>query len=424
MEHDLMADTMIKNPSAFVDELAEYRQQFVFDDPHLIYLDGNSLGRLPRQTAQRIQQAVYDEWGRELVRGWNSNWFDAPRRIGEKIARLLGAAPGQVIACDSTSVNLFKLCMAALAQQPGRTKVVSDALNFPSDLYILQSCIALLGNRYTLQLVPSRDGISIDPLDLMQAIDEHTALVSLSHVAFKSGFMHDGQAVTALAHHAGALILWDVCHSVGVAPIALDAWGADLAVGCTYKYLNGGPGAPAFLFARRELQERLNSPVWGWFAHQAPFAFQQRFSPAPGIARFMAGSPPILSALAMEASLDMVLEAGVDKIRRKSVTQTSYLIDLYDARLASLGFTLGTPRQSALRGSHVSIRHPEAYRICRALIEEMDVIPDFRDPDNIRLGLAPLYTSFDEVYEAVERICAVVEEKRYLHYPPQRLPVT
>ena len=419
-----MTSKFIPTATSFTDELADFRQQFVIRDPHLIYLDGNSLGRLPKVTAERLQQVAVDEWGGGLIRSWNSDWYASPTRIGEKIARLIGAEAGQVVVSDTTSINLFKLVMAALAKNPGRTKIVSDEFNFPSDLYILQSCVALLGKGHSLQLVRSRDGVSIHPDDLAAVIDEDTALVSLSHVAFKSGFMYDGSQVTQLAHRSGALMLWDLCHAVGAVPVDLDAWGADLAVGCTYKYLNGGPGSPAFLYVRRELQDQLQQPIWGWFAERSPFAFELDFSPAPGIAHFLVSSPPILSALAMEASLEMFFEAGMERIRGKSVAQTSYLIDLFDLRLAPLGFSLGTPRDPAVRGSHVSIRHPEGYRINRALIEEMDLIPDFREPDNIRLGIAPLYNTFEEIYEGVERIRCVVEEKRYLHYPEKRLAVT
>ena len=419
-----MTSKSIPSPSSFVDELADFRQQFVISDPHLIYLDGNSLGRLPKVTAERLQQVVIDDWGGGLIRSWNTDWYGSPTRIGEKIARLIGAAAGQVGVSDTTSINLFKLVMAALAKNAGRTKIVSDEFNFPSDLYILQSCVALLGKGHSLHLVRSRDGITIHPDDIASAIDGDTALVSLSHVAFKSGFMYDGRQVTQLAHRSGALMLWDLCHAVGAVPVNLDAWEADLAVGCTYKYLNGGPGSPAFLYVRGDLQDQLHQPIWGWFAERSPFAFELDFSPAPGMAHFLVSSPPILSALAMEASLDIFLEAGMERIRSKSLAQTSYLIDLFDSRLAPLGFSLGTPRDPAIRGSHVSIRHPEGYRINRALIEEMDLIPDFREPDNIRLGIAPLYNSFEEIYEGVERIRCVVEEKRYLHYPEQRLAVT
>jgi len=406
------------------DELASFRDAFVISEDDLIYLDGNSLGRLPRVTAERINQAVVEEWGGGLIRGWNAGWFQSPSRIGEKIARLVGAAPGQVLLSDTTSINLFKLVMAALAARPGRTVIVSDELNFPSDLYILQGCIHLLGGAHRLELVPARDGIHIDPQDLASAIDEHTALVSLSHVAFKTGFLYDAPRVTELAHRAGALMLWDVCHSAGALPIELDAWNADLAVGCTYKYLNGGPGSPAFLYVRQELQESLLSPLWGWFGQKSPFAFELEYAPAAGVGRFLASSPPILSSLAIEIAIDLTLQAGIQPLRSKSISQTNYLIALFDQVLAPLGFTLGTPRDPARRGSHVSIRHPDGYRINRALIEEMNVIPDFREPDNIRLGLAPLYTSYAEIWQGVERIRRVMVEERYLKYPFDRLAVT
>jgi kynureninase len=328
------------------------------------------------------------------------------------------------VVSDSTSVNLFKLVMTALGMRPERDRIVSDVLNFPSDLYILQGCIRLLGDRHRLHLVPSSDGITVDQESLLDAIDERTALVTLSHVTFKSGFLHDAATVTERAHRKGALVLWDLSHSVGAVPMELDRWGVDLAVGCTYKYLNGGPGAPAFLYVRRDLQEEALSPIWGWFGQRSPFAFELEYEPVEGVTRFLVGTPPILSLLALESALDPVLQAGMERIRRKSVRLTSYLVYLIDALLVPLGFSLGSPRNPSRRGSHVSIRHPEGYRINRALIEEMKVLPDFREPDNIRLGLAPLYTSFAEVWRMVERIRLVVEEERYLRYPQERLSVT
>jgi kynureninase len=406
------------------DELASSRDAFVIADPDLIYVDGNSLGRLPRQTVERVQQVTVAEWGENLIRGWNAGWYTAPARVGEKIAQLVGAGPGQIVISDSTSVNLYKLAMAALAMRPGRDRIVSDVLNFPSDLYILQGAVHLLGNRHQIFLVPSADDITIDSSALFDAMDERTALVTLSHVAFKSGFLYDAAAVTERAHRVGALVLWDLSHSVGAVPIELDRWGVDLAVGCTYKYLNGGPGSPAFLYVRRDLQEEARSPIWAWFGQHSPFAFDLEYEPTAGVAHFLAGTPPILSLLAMEPALDLLLEAGVERIRRKSVGLTSYLIYLLDTVLASLGFVLGSPRDLAQRGSHVSIRHPEGYRINRALIKEMNVLPDFREPDNIRLGLTPLYTSFAEVWEAVDRIRQVMEERRYLRYPAEKLTVT
>jgi kynureninase len=406
------------------DELAQFREEFVLAEPDLIYLDGNSLGRLPQKTAERLGATVANEWGRDLIRGWNAGWYDAPSRIGDRIGRLVGASNGQVVVSDSTSVNLFKLVMAALSLQPGRERIVSDVLNFPSDLYVLQGSIHLLGNQHRLHLIPSGDGITVDQPALLRAIDERTALVTLSHVTFKSGFLHDAAAVTERAREVGALVLWDLSHSVGVVPIDLDGWGADLAVGCCYKYLNGGPGAPAFLYVRRELQERASSPIWGWFGQRAPFGFDLDYEPTEGVSRFLVGTPPILSLMALEPALELTLEAGIERIRQKSVSLTSYLVYLVDTVLAPLGFRLGSPRNAARRGSHVSIRHPEGYRINRALIEEMQVLPDFREPDNIRLGLAPLYTSFSEVWEAVDRVRRVVTEERYLQYRQDRLHVT
>lgn len=406
------------------DELARFREAFVIAEPDLIYLDGNSLGRLPRRTVERLAGTVTDEWGRDLIRGWNAGWYEASRRIGDQIGRLVGAGSGQVVVSDSTSVNLFKLAVAALSLRPGRERIVSDVLNFPSDLYVLQGCIDLLGNRHHLHLVPSVDGMTIDLRALLDAIDERTALVTLSHVTFKSGFLHDAAEVSRKAREVGTLVLWDLSHSAGVVPIDLDGWGADLAVGCSYKYLNGGPGAPAFLYVRRDLQERARSPIWGWFGRRAPFAFGLDYEPAAGVTRFLAGTPPILSLVALEPSLELILEAGIERIRRKSVNLTSYLVYLVDTVLAPLGFRLGTPRDATQRGSHVSLRHPDGYRISQALIEEMHVLPDFREPDNIRLGLSPLYTSFSEVWQAVDRIRRVVEEERYRKYSHERHQVT
>jgi kynureninase len=405
------------------DELASFRDAFVIADPDLIYLDGNSLGRLPRRSVNVMRQVIEEGWGGDLIRGWNGGWYEAPARVGEKIARLVGAGPGQVVVSDSTSVNLYKLAMAALAVRPGRERIVSDELNFPSDLYVLQGTVHLLGDRH-LHLVPSADGIVVDQQALFDAIDERTALVTLSHVTYKSGFLYDAEAVTERAHEAGALVLWDLSHSAGVIPVALDRWGVDLAVGCTYKYLNGGPGAPAFVYVRRKLQGEAVSPIWGWFGQRAPFDLNLAYEPVDGIGRFLVGTPPMLSLLAIEPALDLLLEAGIERIRRKSIDLTSYTISLVDAVLVPLGFTLGSPRDAAERGSHVSIRHAEGYRINRALIEEMNVIPDFRAPDNIRLGLVPVYTSFVEVWEAVDRIRQVVAEGRHLRYSAERLAVT
>jgi kynureninase len=406
------------------DPLAGFRTQFQISDPELIYLDGNSLGRLPNATIERMQQVVGREWGQKLIRSWSESWFDAPRRVGEKIARLVGAGPDQVIVSDSTSINLFKLSMSALSLRPERTKIISDAPNFPSDLYILQSCRRLLGERHTLQLLSSRDGIHMDLAAVLPAIDEDTALVSLSHVHFKSGYLYDAQAIGARCRQVGALVLWDLSHSAGAVPVDLDCWDADFAAGCTYKYLNGGPGAPAFLYVNRRLQAETLSPIWGWFGRQAQFTFDLEYVPNAGVQRFLVGTPPILSLSAVESGVDLMLEAGIERLREKSIALTEFLIRLYDARLAPLGFSLGSPREPAMRGAHISLRHPEGYRINRALIEEMNLVPDFREPDNLRLGLAPIYTSFEDVWQAVDRIRTVVVDGLYQKYSQQRLAVT
>lgn len=406
------------------DPLAGFRDEFVIEDPDLIYLDGNSLGRLPVRSAARIREVVGEEWGAGLIRSWNRGWYEAPTRAGDAIAPLIGAAPGQVIVGDSTSVNLYKLVMAALRQQPDRPVLVSDDLNFPTDLYIAQGAIDTLGGGRRLALLRSSDGMTIPTARVLEAIDERVALVMLSHVAFKSGYMYDAAAISARAREVGALVLWDLSHSVGAVPVRLDEWGADLAVGCTYKYLNAGPGAPAFLYVREALQSILDSPIWGWFGEADPFAFDLDYRPAPGVRRFLVGTPPMLSLSAIEPAVEIVRRAGIERIREKSIAMTGYLIERVDARLAPLGFTLGTPREPERRGSHVSIRHPEGYRINRALIEEMALLPDFRAPDNIRLGIAPLYNRFAELHEGVERIARVVQEARFTHFGDERDVVT
>jgi kynureninase len=406
------------------DELARFRHEFVVEDPDLVYLDGNSLGRLPRGTPTRLGQLIEREWGERLIRGWGDGWLEAPGRVGGKLARLLGAAPDEVIVADSTSVNLFKLVLAALAARPDRHTVVTDELNFPSDLYVLQGAVRLAGPDHRLVVVRSPDRVTGSPAALAQAVDSDTALVTLCHTTFKASYVYDLAAVTAMAHRVGALACWDVSHSVGAMPLALGASGVDLAVGCTYKYLNGGPGAPAFLFVRRDLQAELLSPIWGWLGHRAPFEFAPDYAPAPGISRFLAGTPAILAVAAIEPGVDLVLDAGLERLRAKSIRQTDYLIGLWEAWLAPLDFRLHSPRDASCRGSHVSLGHPEGWRINRALIEEMKVIGDFREPDNLRFGLAPLYTSYAEIHEAMRRLRVVVTERRYAKYSTDRSAVT
>lgn len=406
------------------DPLKAFRDEFVITDPDLIYLDGNSLGRLPKATAARMREVVEQEWGDGIIRGWNRGWWAAPSRIGEQIAQIVGAKPHEIIVCDSTSVDLFKLAVAALRLQEGRTRVVSDVFNFPSDLYVLQGAIDLLGNRHTLSLVGTPDSVTPDLAELARLLDAQTALVELSHVVFKTSYLYDMKAVTQQAHDAGALVIWDLCHSAGAVPIELNACHADLAIGCTYKYLNGGPGANAFMYVREDLQARLRSPIWGWLGQRDPFAFDVQYRPADGMTQFLAGTVNVLSTSALEPALEMIARAGMARIRVKSTMLTEYMIYLFDQHLASRGFTLGTPREMSRRGSHVSIRHTDAYRIRRAMTEVVNIIPDFRAPDNIRIGLVPLYTSFAEVHEAVMRISRIVDEGIHERFGTERATIT
>ncbi len=407
------------------DKLASFRDQFVISDPNLIYLDGNSLGRLPKVAIERARQIVNEEWGSDLIRGWNKGWWESPARVGDKIGKLIGASQGQVVVSDTTSVNLFKLTMAALTLGPNKKRIITDTMNFPSDLYTLQGCIQQLGNRHEIIRIGSNDNeLTPDLNALAEAIHDDTALVTLSHVLFKSGYLYDMRQITELAHKKGALVLWDLSHSVGSVPIALDECNADLAIGCTYKYLNGGPGAPAFLYVNKNIQEKLSSPIWGWWGQNKPFDFGLNYEPAAGAQRFLVGTQPMLSLLTMEAALEPFLQTDMTSIRAKSILLTDYASYLTENLLAPFSFSLGSPVDSAIRGSHISIRHAEGYRINRALIEEMNVIPDFREPDNIRLGFAPLYTSFAETWEGFDRIKRVMEEKLYEKYPKQKLTVT
>lgn len=429
------------------DKLASFREAFLIDDPNLVYLDGNSLGRLPKAAIERAKQIVEEEWGRDLIRGWNKGWWEAPSRVGDKIGKIIGAGEGQTLVGDTVSLNLFKLATAALMLQPNKTRILTDTLNFPSDLYILQGIKNLLspggrvsgGFRYVenaaqppplyrdhelILIGASEDDITPDLAALESAINENTALVTLSHVVFKSGYLYDMQRITELAHAKGALVLWDLSHSVGSVPVHLDDCNADFAIGCTYKYLNGGPGAPAFFYVNKSIQEKLSSPIWGWWGQKNPFDFDLEYTPAPGAQRFLVGTQPMISLLTMEAALEPTLQAGMDSLREKSILMTDYASFLTQSLLAPFGFSLGSPLDSAQRGSQISIRHADGYRINRALIEEMNVIPDFREPDNIRLGFAPLYLSFVDVWEGFDRIKRVMEEKRYEKYPKQKLIVT
>jgi kynureninase len=402
-----------------LDPLRSFRERFVVADPSLIYLDGNSLGRLPVATVAAMGATIEDEWGEGLVRSWN-DWIDLPERVGDAVAPLIGAEPGEVLVTDQTSVNLYKLAMAGLGAS-GRTDIVTDQSNFPSDRYVLEAVATRAGGR--LRVVAGDPISGTTAADLSGALDESVGLVSLSHVAFKSGAVTDLAAVSAAARRAGAMSLWDLSHSVGAVPVDLAAAGADLAVGCTYKYLNGGPGAPAFLYVRSDLQPNLTSPIPGWFGHDDMFAFDTRYRPAPGIRRFAAGTPPIVSLRGVESGVALTAEAGIDAIRTKSIALTELLIDRFDTRLAGSGCTLGTSRDPDRRGSHIAIGHPDAYQLTQALLAR-GVVPDYRAPDTIRLGLAPLFTTFTEVYDAVEHLAEIVASDAHRNFSDERGPVT
>jgi kynureninase len=404
------------------DPLRQFRDRYVHNDPDLIYLDGNSLGRLPLATADLVEEVTRDQWGDRLIRSWNEGWWELQLRLGDKLAPLIGARSGEVIISDSTSVNLYKLAEATLSSaSEGRRGIVTDDLNFPSDVYILDGVARRHGGQVRIVSSNGRHG----PIDgLRDAIDESTALVSLSHTAFKSGFTYDMAEVTAMAHDAGAMVLWDCSHSVGAVPIDVGGSAVDLAIGCTYKYLNGGPGSPAFLYVRGEHQDRLHNPIAGWWGHESPFEFDLSFSPVSGIRRFHSGTMPTLSLAAIEPGLDDVLEAGIDSIRSKSVALSTYLIELSEERLAPLGFEIASPTDPAQRGSHVSLAHPNAWGVARAMVDEAKVIPDFRTPDNVRLGLAPLYVGFVDVHTAVGRIERLVMDGAQFRHTEDSAEVT
>ncbi len=396
------------------DPLAGFRDRFVPLEPGLVYLDGNSLGMLPAATAQRLAEVITQDWGTGLIRSW-AHWMDLPRQVGDLLGEhLLGAAPGQVVVCDSTTVNLYKLALAALDARPGRPVLVTDDDNFPTDRYVLEGIAARSGGQ--LRMIRTDADQGIRPEDVQAATGPDTALVCLSHVAYRSGALADMAAITRLAHDAGALVLWDLCHSAGSVPVDLDRTGADLAVGCTYKYLNAGPGAPAFLYVRRDLQEQLTQPIQGWFGQQDQFTMGPRYEPAPGIGRFTTGTPNIPGTVAVQEGTRLLAEAGIQALRDKGIQLTSYLIELADAWLAPLGCVVASPRDPGRRGSHVCLRHPDAGRISQALTRA-GVIGDFRTPDRLRLGPAPVTTRFTDVWDALDTLRTILGTGSYADFP-------
>ena len=403
------------------DPLARFRDRFVRADDAPIYLDGNSLGPLPLATQARIAEVVGSEWGSGLVRSWNT-WVGLPRAVGDLIGEhLIGAAPGQVLVSDSTTVNLFKLVNAALDAQPGRTVLVTDDDNFPTDRYVLQGIAARRGCELRMIHTDLDHGLSEETL--LAALGPEVALVSLSHVAYRSGALADMPRITALVHEAGALMLWDLCHAVGAVPVRLDESGADLAIGCTYKYLNAGPGAPAFLYVRGGLQDRMRQPIWGWFSQDDQFAMGPVYDPVPGIERFGTGTPQIIGTVAVQEGTKLLAEAGIERLREKGIALTSYLIRLADEWLTEHGFRLASPRADARRGNHVTLHHPDAWRINKALIAA-GVIGDFRTPDRLRLGPVPITTRFTDVWNALDRLRQIAAGKSYEDLPAELSRVT
>ncbi|MFC5996429.1 kynureninase [Pseudonocardia hispaniensis] len=390
------------------DPLARFRDRFLAAPDVVSYLDGNSLGRPPRGTDAAVAEFIRQDWGERLIRGWTDSWLDWPRTLGDRIGQLaLGAAAGQVVVADSTTVLLYKLARAALAARPGRREIVLDTDNFPTDRYVLEGIAAELGLR--LRWVRTDPAAGITAEQVAGAVGPDTALLVFSHAAYRSGYVADAQAITRLAHEAGALILWDLCHSAGVLPVLLDDWGVDLAVGCTYKYLNGGPGSPAFAYVNSRHHGALRQPIQGWLGRAEPFEMGPGYVPAAGIQRFVSGTPPILGMVPLRGALDLLAEAGLPAVRAKSLRLTGFVLDFADAQLSDHGVTVASPREPDRRGGHITLCRNDFREIADRLWAR-GVIPDFRAPDGIRVGLAPLSTSFTEVLAGLTALRDLVGE--------------
>lgn len=386
------------------DPLADFRDEFELPEG-VIYLDGNSLGPMPKAARARMRKVVEAEWGHSLIRGWNDHdWMDAPTRVGDAIAGLIGAGKGEVIVADSTSANLFKLAVAAMQARARRKVVLSEPGDFPTDLYMLEGAVRTLGDGRRLELRPAEQ--------IEAALTDDVAVLVLCHAHYKTARIRDMARLTAAAHAVGALVIWDLSHSAGVLEVDLNGCNADLAVGCGYKYLNGGPGAPAFLFVARRHQQTLVSPLSGWMGHQAPFTFQDAYDPAQGIRRFACGTPPVLGVSALECGVGIAARAGAKAIRAKAAGLTDLFIRRVEAGPAAAELRLVTPREAALRGGHVSYAHPDGYAIVQAMIDR-GVIGDFRDPDIARFGFSPLPLSFAEVARAADILGEVVATAQY-----------
>ena len=389
------------------DPLAPLRDRFVGTDSRLVYLDGNSLGRPLTVTAERLGMFVEDEWGDRLIRGWDEGWFELPLTLGDDIGRVcVGAAPGQVAVGDSTTVLLYKLMRTAIAARPGRTEIVIDRDNFPTDRYLAMGVAAECGLTIRWLDVDTTSGATVE--QVAEAVGEQTALVALSHVSYRSAWIADVPAITRVAHEAGALVLWDLCHSVGSVPAELDAWEVDLAAGCTYKYLNGGPGSPAFCYVAERHLDTFTQPIQGWMGNTDPFLMGPDYVPVQGIRRFLSGTPAVIGMLAIQDMVALIDEAGIDAVRKKSEQLTSYAVELADEHLSPYGVTVASPRDPARRGGHVTVHHPEMQEVVTTLWKR-DVIPDYRDPGGLRIGLSPLSTSYDELERGIDSVRQVLD---------------
>lgn len=397
------------------DPLAALRSEFIGSETSLVYFDGNSLGRPLRRSAERLERFVHDQWGERLIRGWDESWMSLPFEIGDAIGRsVIGAAAGQTVIGDSTTVLLYKLIRAAFdaqhAADSARVEIVVDTDNFPTDRYLVDGIAAERGGRVRWIDVDRSSGVTADAL--RAAVGPQTAVVVLSQIAYRSGFLADAPTLTRIAHDAGALILWDLCHSAGSVEIASDEWGFDLAVGCTYKYLNGGPGSPAFAYVADRHQSALTQPIQGWMGSADVFAMGPEYTPAPGMRRFLSGTPPIVGMLALQDTLALIDDVGIPAIRTKSIALTEFAIRLADELLGPLGVTVASPRNATERGGHVTLQHP-SMRTVTARLWAQDVIPDYRDPGGLRIGLSPLSTSFTETLAGMDAVhTAVVAEAR------------
>jgi len=386
------------------DPLKNFRDQFELPEG-VIYLDGNSLGALPKKTAARVQDVITREWGGDLIRSWNTaGWIDLPRRVGDKIAGLIGAEAAEVVVADSTSINLFKVLAAALKLNPERKYILSEPDNFPTDLYMAQGLLDLLGEKYERRLRTAHD--------VYNFIDANTAVVMLTHVNYRTGRMHDMKAITQRAHDMGALMIWDLAHSAGAVSVDLNGADVDFAVGCGYKYLNGGPGAPAFVFVPKKHQAKFSQPLSGWMGHAQPFVFDWKYEPAEGIARYLCGTQAVLSMSALECGVDIMLEADIHLIRAKSLAMTDLFIELVEQRCAGHDLKLVTPRDHARRGSQVCLSNSNGYPMMQALIAK-NVIGDFRAPDILRFGFTPLYLRYVDVWDAVDRFVEILETRAW-----------